>query len=117
MLAARDQENLVHGHQAAAAAKPLNQGLGQLLPKTPGNKVPKTPFKVPLNDENILGGLGGGKTGLKTVGKGNEHILRGGGRVQADKNAFITPMGTASIVLRRFRSLDIVLTFITINRT
>ena len=92
MLAARDQENLVHGHQAAAAAKPLNQGLGQLLPKTPGNKVPKTPFKVPLNDENILGGLGGGKTGLKTV-------------------------GTAYIMLRRLLSLDIVLTFITINRT
>ena len=90
MLAARDQENLVHGHQAAAASKPLNQGTRQLLPKTPG-KVPKTPFKIPLNDENA-GGLGDGKTGGKTFGKGNENIMtaakKGG---LTDK--FVTPMG------------------------
>ena len=83
MLALRDQENLVHGHQAAAASKPLNQGARQLGPKTPGNKVPKTPaFKLPLNDENgdgIFGGGGGGKTGLKINGNG--------------KNTFATPMG------------------------
>ncbi len=79
MLAARDQENLVHGHQAAAASKTLNQGARQLAPKTPGNKVPKTPFKLPLNDENGIGGFGAGKTGLKTNGAG--------------KNAFVTPMG------------------------
>ncbi|KAL6716206.1 hypothetical protein ACLMJK_005772 [Lecanora helva] len=91
MLAARDQENLVHGHQAAAAAKPLNQGTKQFAPKTPGNKVPKTPFKVPLNDEN--GGLGGGKTALRTNGKGNENFVLGtkkGGL--GDKNAFVTPI-------------------------
>ena len=90
MLAARDQENLIHGHQAAAASKPLNQGTRQLAPKTPG-KAPKTPFKLPLNDENNAGGLGGGKGGLKTHGKGNENMTLGakGG----DKNAFITPMG------------------------
>ncbi|WEW60027.1 hypothetical protein PRK78_005510 [Emydomyces testavorans] len=61
MLAARDQENLVHSHQTAAAAKPLNQGIRSLQPKTPGNKVPKTPFRIPLNDENnplTFGGLG-----------------------------------------------------------
>ncbi|KAG8525263.1 uncharacterized protein KY384_008907 [Bacidia gigantensis] len=75
MFAAHDQENLVHGHQAAAASKPLNQGTRQLAPKTPSKKVPKTPFKLPLNDEN---GGAGGKTGLKT--KGGE-----------SKNAFATP--------------------------
>ena len=93
MLAARDQENLAHGHQAAAAAKPLNQGTRQLLPKTPG-KAPKTPFKLPLNDENHAGGNGGGKGGLKTHGKGNENIMLGGKGGLGDKNAFITPMGT-----------------------
>ncbi|KAI9717519.1 MAG: hypothetical protein M1812_004660 [Candelaria pacifica] len=94
MLAARDQENLVHGHHTAAAAKPLNQGSKQLAPKTPGNKVPKTPFKVPLNDENAPIGFGGGKTGLKTNIKGNENFIFGskkGGAV--DKNAFVTPLG------------------------
>ena len=94
MLAARDQENLIHGHQTAAASKPLNQGARQLAPNTPG-KAPKTPFKVPLNDENHAGGLGGGKGGLKTHGKGNENMILGakkGGL--GDKNAFVTPMGT-----------------------
>lgn len=93
MLAARDQENLIHGHQAAAASKPLNQGARQLAPKTPG-KAPKTPFKLPLNDENNVGGLGGGKGGLKTQSKGNENMTLGtkkGGL--GDKNAFVTPMG------------------------
>lgn len=92
MLAARDQENLVHGHQAAAASKPLNQGTRQLAPKTPGNKIPKTPFKIPLNDEN--GAFGGGKTGLKANSRGNENMVTGakkGGL--GDKNAFVTPMG------------------------
>lgn len=87
MLAARDQENLAHAHHAAGASKPLNQGTRQLAPKTPGNKVPKTPFKIPLNDEN--GGLGGGKSG-----KGNENMVTGakkGGL--GDKNAFVTPLG------------------------
>ena len=94
MLAARDQENLVHGHQTAAAAKPLNQGAKQLPPKTPGRTqlAPKTPFRVPLNDEN--GGLiqGGGRTGLKTNGKGNEnYTLRGKKTGGLEKNAFMTP--------------------------
>ena len=80
MLAARDQENLVHGHQTVVASKPLNQGSRQLAPKTPGNKVPKTPLKLPLNDENGNGGLAAGKTGLKVNGIG--------------KNGFITPKGT-----------------------
>ena len=92
MLAARDQENLVHGHQAAAASKPLNQGSKQLPPKTPGNRIPKTPFKIPLNDEN--GGLGGGKGGLKANGKGDENMATGMKKgALGNKNAFVTPMG------------------------
>jgi hypothetical protein len=59
MFAARDQENLVHGHQQVAASKPLNQGTRGLQPKTPGNKYPKTPLKVPLNDENAPVAVGG----------------------------------------------------------
>ncbi|KAI9818206.1 MAG: hypothetical protein M1827_000831 [Pycnora praestabilis] len=94
MLAARDQENLVHGHQAIAASKPLNQGSKPLAPKTPGNKVPKTPFKVPLNDENAPRGFGGGKSVLRTNVKGNENILNGGKKGGAlDKDAFVTPLG------------------------
>jgi hypothetical protein len=75
MLAARDQENLVHGHQQAAASKPLNQSTRSLQPKTPGNKYPKTPLKIPINDENLPTGFGGKKN------------------VMFDKNAFVTPMG------------------------
>ena len=83
MLAARDQENLVHGHQAAAASKPLNQGTRQL--------APKTPFKVPLNDENA-GGLVGGKMGGRVFEKGSENRMNGGKKAGlTDK--FVTPMG------------------------
>ena len=91
MLAARDQENLVHGHQAAAASKPLNQGTRQLAPKTPGRTL-KTPFKLPLNDENNAGGFGLGKGAPKTNGKGNENMILGAKGGLGDKNAFITPM-------------------------
>lgn len=81
---------MVHGQQAAAASKPLNQGVRQLAPKTPANRPPKTPFKLPLNDENGKMAFGGGKT----VGRGNENIImtakKGG---FGDKNAFVTPMG------------------------
>jgi hypothetical protein len=94
MLAARDQENLVHGHQQVAAAKPLNQGNRQLAPKTPGNKYPKTPLKIPLNDENGVGGQGKGQLLQKNQGKGNENIMAGGKKVGlVDKNAFVTPIG------------------------
>jgi hypothetical protein len=85
MLAARDQENLVHAHQTTAAGKPLNQGLRQLQPKTPGTRAPKTPFKVPLNDENDL--LAFGKKTAKATGGRNENTLK------PAKDAFITPMG------------------------
>lgn len=90
MLAARDQENLVHAHQAAAAAKPANQTTRPLAPKTPGNNVLKTPFKIPLNDENRT--VLGKKTGLNYNGKGNENLTVMGKKAGiADKNAFITP--------------------------
>ena len=91
MLAARDQENLVHGLHQAAASKPLNQSTRGLQPKTPGNKYPKTPLKVPLNDENAPTAFGG-KTGK---GKGLESFAAGGKKSAVpDNNAFITPMGT-----------------------
>lgn len=76
MLALRDQENLVHAHQTVAAGKPLNQGTKQLQPKTP--------FKVPLNDEN--GPLAMGKKTVKGGGKQNENMKPG-------KDAFVTPSG------------------------
>ncbi|KAK2630026.1 hypothetical protein QTJ16_000846 [Diplocarpon rosae] len=89
MFATRDQENLVHGHHQAAASKPLNQTVRGLQLKTPGNKYPNTPLKVPLNDENALGGLGG-RAG---VGKGMENLMTGKKGATFDQNAFITPMG------------------------
>jgi hypothetical protein len=89
MLAVRDQENLVHGQQQVAASKPLNQGIRGLQPKTPGNKYPKTPIRVPLNDENAPTGFG------KTVkGKGLEALVSGKSAATFDKDAFITPLGT-----------------------
>ena len=88
MFAARDQENLVHGHQQVAASKPMNQGARGLQPKTPGNKYPKTPLKIPLNDENAIGGFG------KSVkGKGLENLATGGKKATFDKSAFVTPLG------------------------
>lgn len=78
MLAVRDQENLVHAHQTVAAGKPLNQGT-----KTPSARAPKTPFKVPLNDEN--GPLTFGKKTVKATGKGNENL-------KPAKDAFVTPL-------------------------
>lgn len=89
MFASRaNNENAIYEQQTAAAAKPLNQGLKGLQPKTPGNKAPKTPFKVPLNDENATQGI------AKTGGKGKHGALFGegkGGKVEG--NAFVTPAG------------------------
>lgn len=109
MLAAHDQENLFHGHQATAAGKPLNNGVRQLPPKTPSNKPFKTPLKLPLNDENGANPFGGGKTGGKTMGQKNENLLAGGkpgGLV--GKNAFVTPMGKSSATQRDLCAVNIV---------
>jgi hypothetical protein len=95
MLAARDQENLVHGHQQVAASKPLNQTTRSLQPKTPGNRHPKTPLKVPLHDENAPTGFGG-----KSVrGKGLENLGTRKMGTTFDKNAFVTPMGRRSSLI------------------
>ena len=94
MLAARDQENLVHAQQTAGAAKPLNQGVRQLPPKTPSAKAPKTPFKVPLNDENAI-------RAFKGVGKGNDIQTAGRKFGLVNSNAFITPIGTFIFSLSR----------------
>lgn len=93
MYAARDQENLVHGLHQAAAAKPLNQSTRALLPKTPGNKFPKTPLKIPLNDENARVGFGGrpGK------GKAPDGLMTSKKGATFDKSAFVTPLGTSPV--------------------
>lgn len=58
LRAHQDQENLVSIHQANAASK--QHGTTRALqPKTPGARYPKTPLRVPLNDENVVRGLGG----------------------------------------------------------
>ena len=94
MLAARDQENLVHVHQTTAASKPLNQGTKTLQPKTPGNKVPKTPFKLLLDGKPGNTVVGGVKNGLKARAAGNENLVIGGKKGGAgDKSAFVTPLG------------------------
>lgn len=91
MLAARDQENLVHSHQVTASAKPLNQGAFKAVPKTPGAKPFKTPFKVPLNDENGPAVPGGGKSKLVIEARQDGPAVKQG---RLDKSAFITPFGS-----------------------
>ena len=89
MFAARaNNENAIYEQQTTAAAKPSNQAVKGLAPKTPANKAPKTPFKVPLNDENTTLLLG------KTGGKGKQDGLFGEGKSgKVDKSAFVTPAG------------------------
>ncbi|KAI9754213.1 MAG: hypothetical protein M4579_004810 [Chaenotheca gracillima] len=96
MLAARDQENLVHGHQTVAASKPLNQGVRQLPPKTPGARAAKTPFKVSFNDENNATQIGDGKVTRKGSGGNEQAGTKARKFGEGDKNAFITPMGPRS---------------------
>ncbi|KAB5563294.1 hypothetical protein GE09DRAFT_961038 [Coniochaeta sp. 2T2.1] len=90
MLAAhQDQENLAFSHQAGAAAKQQqqNQGFRTLQPKTPGARYPKTPLKIPLNDENATHGLGG-KSVLRPKNN-NENMTTMG---KGGKSSFVTPM-------------------------
>ncbi|GAB7366861.1 hypothetical protein MBLNU230_g1030t1 [Neophaeotheca triangularis] len=56
MFAARaNQENAIYSQQTAAAAKPANQNLKPLAPKTPSNnKAPKTPFKPDENTQLLF---------------------------------------------------------------
>jgi hypothetical protein len=94
MLASRDQENLVHAYQTAAAGKPLQPSVRGLHPKTPGNRAPRTPFRVAFNDENKPLALNGQKPGFNGVGKGTENAIQGIKKDgKPDKSAFITPIG------------------------
>jgi len=69
-------ENAIYEQQTAAAAKPLNQGVKGL--------APKTPYKGARNDENAAFKGGKGKQdGLLGDGKGGK----------AEKVAFVTPAG------------------------
>ena len=102
MLAVRDQENVVFGHQ----------GRSQLLPKTPGARYPKTPLKVPLRDENATPGFGPGKSVLGgRAGPSNENLMTGR-TGKAGKPGLVTPLGTSvctqdlsTLHCRWFRSL------------
>ena len=96
MLAARDQENLIHGHQQVAASKPLNQSSRGLQPKTPAYTYPKTPLKIPLQDENAEFG------GKSVRGKGLEHLATRENGPIFNKDDFVTPLGTTSAL--RFNS-------------
>lgn len=79
MFATRDQENLVHGHQQLAAAKPLNHGINRLAPKTPNNGL-----------KSSYGGLMTGKI----RGGDDENVVFGGKKGgNVEKHAFQTPMG------------------------
>ncbi|KAI5308376.1 hypothetical protein KEM55_005884, partial [Ascosphaera atra] len=74
MFIARDQENIIHAHQQAAASKPLNHGLKQLAPKTPGQN-PKTPFRMPLRDENSAFTFGKGTVKGNKTDKGKADLV------------------------------------------
>lgn len=87
MLAAHDQENLVVHRQSGKT-----QGNGTLAPKTPGARYPKTPLKIPLNDENGPHAFGGGKSVLqpRARGTGAENALTVS---KGDKSIMVTPSG------------------------
>ncbi|KAI0157466.1 hypothetical protein GGR57DRAFT_461996 [Xylariaceae sp. FL1272] len=84
MLAARDQENLAFSHQHGAAVKQQ-----QNQAKTPGARYPKTPMKVPLNDENGAHAVGGAKN---VLARGNENAMTSRKGKGVDKSSFVTPM-------------------------
>ena len=89
MFAARtNNENAIYEQQTAAAAKPLNQGVKGVAPKTPGTKALVTPFKSQLHDENATYGAG------KTGGKGKQSVVFDAEKgTKVDKNVFTTPAG------------------------
>ena len=78
ILAARDQENLIHAHEATAAGKFLNQNIRVLHTKTPANL--KTPFRPAKNDENLPFTF----KGQKTIGKDDPSKL--------DTSVFVIPL-------------------------
>lgn len=80
MLAARDQENLVHGHRTAAAAKALNQDGKALASRTPGHQA------ATFNGH-------GKATGRN---RSDENTTLGFKTGNGKKNAFVTPIGMLS---------------------
>lgn len=98
MLAARDQENLAFSHQAGAATKQPGQAMRQLQPKTPGARFPKTPLKVPLNDENANAGFGG-KSVLRTKGNNENISTARKGATGLGKSNLVTPLGMYNVPL------------------
>lgn len=80
MLSIRD-ENAVNAAQAARLAP----GKSQMAPKTPGARYPKTPLKIPLNDENAVNA---GKSVLAPKSNANGAI-----QGTAKKQNLVTPSG------------------------
>ncbi|KAH7033318.1 uncharacterized protein B0I36DRAFT_348390 [Microdochium trichocladiopsis] len=83
MFAARDQENLAFHRQNNAAMKQLQ--------KTPGAQYPKTPIRVPLNDENAAHAIKGAKS-IAGPRNGNENVLTSKANKGLNKSQFMTPM-------------------------
>ncbi|KAK0652225.1 hypothetical protein B0T16DRAFT_405757 [Cercophora newfieldiana] len=81
MLAAHHEQENVYTHQAGASKQ-------QLQAKTQGARFPKTPLKVPLNDENANHGFGG-KSALRT--KGNNENIATLGKGGKPGRAMVTP--------------------------
>ncbi|KAE9577585.1 hypothetical protein CGMCC3_g6510 [Colletotrichum fructicola] len=81
MLSIRD-ENAVNAAQAARLAP----GKSQMAPKTPGARYPKTPLKIPLNDENAVNA---GKSVLAPKSNANGPI-----QGTAKKQNLVTPSET-----------------------
>lgn len=92
MLAAYHEQENIYAHHAGTAKQ-------QLQAKTPGARFPKTPLKVPLNDENANNGFPG-KSALRTKGN-NENtatVMKGGnGMGKAGKSNLVTPAGKISV--------------------
>jgi hypothetical protein len=91
MLSVRDQENLVSRHQSGAVLK--QQQNSQL-----GSRYPKTPIKIPLNDENAGHMKGGAKSILGNRTRGNENAATSKGLKTQDKSSFVTPMRRLFVV-------------------
>lgn len=92
MLAAHHEQENIYTHHAGTTKQ-------QLQAKAPGARFPKTPLKVPLNDENVQNGFSG-KSGLRTKGN-NENtatVMKGGnGLGKAGKSNLVTPAGEVSL--------------------
>ena len=87
MLAAHQGQENVYIHQAGNSKQ-------QLQTKTPGARFPKTPLRIPLNDENATHGFGA--KGVLTNKGNNENNLTVGKGGKTGKQAMVTPAGKVS---------------------